>query len=363
MQIDQATYDLVVRMVHQNCLNGPKFFQVLGVNSVDITSGHLVLDEKMIDVLPTKVEENIFSYSNCDPTDYLWEDTEECSTQRSSTIELSNSVTTSTESKVGLDLGASFAKFNGDLVEKNSVTVGGKTTETVTDSVKKVIPIKYMIPGKSVLVVKVLIEKGLLRGKVSGSVVLDAEVVVKWALGTQTLRLTNFQSFRQEPHYRTVPLDGYIYSESYSKYSVVKSTKAIPGGDPICNFDSSIFQVGSHHFVKRVAPSILRFSGPPPLNRPSIKYRYGKTISFQIRQDDTSDLFVWVWDLNTPDSALVLTGARFNAGAGPISLDVLADGDDKGRISWKAVRADDDSKNGGQENVEVSAGSSIDVGT
>lgn len=66
-------------------------------------------------------------------------------------------------------------------------------------------------------------------------------------------------------------------------------------------------------------------------------------IDVEIENADTQDLFVWVYDLNTANQQMVLAGARINEHQSSV-VQIQEDGNGKGRIHWRAVRASDASR-------------------
>ena len=66
-------------------------------------------------------------------------------------------------------------------------------------------------------------------------------------------------------------------------------------------------------------------------------------ITGEIENADTDDLFVWANDLNTSDQQMVLDGVRINEHQSSV-IEIQEDGNGKGRVHWRAVRANDASK-------------------
>ncbi|MEM5461351.1 hypothetical protein VSR69_42260 [Paraburkholderia phytofirmans] len=84
-------------------------------------------------------------------------------------------------------------------------------------------------------------------------------------------------------------------------------------------------------------------------------------IGIRIHNTDIGDLYVSIWDRNTADNRLLIDGDRINEEK-ELNLPVTADGDNHGKIAWRAVRVDD--PNAVREDEQsVSSGDRVDVTT
>jgi hypothetical protein len=355
--IDQETYDLVRRITLATCKRPVR--QFLGVNSVQIVGGNLALDESSVQSLPAKIEERIFSAINCSPTQKEWSRTIRIETKKSVSTEMSKAVSSSNEYKVGVSLGRQAAKFNGDIVSKNSVSVTTKDTQSFSETVIEDIPEKRTIPPNTALYVKTVTTKGLISGEVVGQVIIDASVKLEVDMGafilTKDFQLTNASLFNAEPQYRTTDLKGRIYSEGYERTDIVYKEKPLPVDDPVCSFfRTSELRSEEGLFEPEV--------GLVPSERSVGHERSNENLSIRIHNDDLADLFVWVWDLNTFSGDLVLDAVRLNEDDS-VDIEVQGDSDDNGRIAWRAVRADDSDAIRQVDELEVSDGDRVDVTT
>ena len=83
-------------------------------------------------------------------------------------------------------------------------------------------------------------------------------------------------------------------------------------------------------------------------------------INIYIHCEGSYDLYVSVFDLNTADSHKVLDQVRINADE-DTKISVAEDGDGNGKISWIAVRTDDNSITRSGVEEELSEGDIVDV--
>jgi hypothetical protein len=63
-------------------------------------------------------------------------------------------------------------------------------------------------------------------------------------------------------------------------------------------------------------------------------------MNITVSNDDTADLFVSLWDLNTATDAQIMDNQRLNENSSQ-SINIAEDGNGKGRVRWEATPADD----------------------
>ena len=218
--------------------------QLLSISNVSIEEGTLVLDEASISHLPQKFEEANFRYTNCTGDERTRTISESVVTTRSVTTELTTTNTISIESKVGFNLGSSssFGQFNGDIINKSGSTTTESNGQTSTDQITKTISEIIKIKPWTRLTVKARIIKGLVKGTVSGDVVVDARALVwfgdEYSFGGASankpiwVKLSDDYFFNVSD--RRIVLDGEITSESYQDMEIVYLEKIVSAGDPLC---------------------------------------------------------------------------------------------------------------------------------
>jgi len=362
--IDQATFDLI-----KSIALATSKYQLLefhNVLSVTVLGGDLQLDETSIEVLPNKLEEKIFSAINCSTTQKQWKRNLRVETKRSITTELSKTVTSSNEYKVGVSLGSAANKFNGDIAAKNSVSITSKDSQSFSETIVEDIPEDRLIPPKTALYTKQQTSKGLVKGKVTGTVILTASVRMTIRLGptnyTEDFAFEDSRFFNTEPRYRTTPVSGFIYGEGYERTDIIYKERTVVDDEPICSFgDIAALRNRLPHVEDGpngliLAPSELSLrNSSSPLNRDS-------ELTIRLNNDDIGDLYIWIWDNNTFGAPAIVEGDRLNSGE-TREISIAASGDGDGNIAWRAVRVDDFTEAREERSVTVSNGDRVDLTT
>ena len=145
---------------------------------------------------------------------------------------------------MGFKLGSSnsFGQFNGDLINKSGSTTTESNRQTSTEQITKTISEVIKIKPWTRLTVKARIIKGLVKGNVSGDVVVDANALVwfadEYSLGGAAnnkpmwVKLSDAYYFNVSA--RRIVLDGEITSESYQDMEIVYLEKTVSAEDPLC---------------------------------------------------------------------------------------------------------------------------------
>lgn len=369
-QVDQATYDLV-RSITQKTFRPPvgHFVELAGIESVKIVGGEFSINTSKVETFPTQFEDKVISLINCRDENEIYKQEKTIETDVTTSVEINETVSTSTEFKAGLKIGGNAVGLDSDILQKTNWQLSSKTTQTERKKVTEKIDINRTVAPRTALILKARMYKGYARAPIDGNVILDAVVQVRWDIGfAHNQAITSFSlsdptNFNTEPQFRTTPLRGFVYSQTYERTDQIVSDKPIDPSDPICK-DSKTLK--AHPLIKKAGSLIVLDGLMEPVGSTSPKdaahAALKETTTITIKNEDLGDLFVWVRDMNVYGGPFVLNGARLNQGASR-NFELQLDGSGEGRISWRVQRYDDERRQRSEEDVVVKPESTVDVTT
>jgi hypothetical protein len=342
-----------------------QFIRLNGIRDVSIQGGDYKVDVDRLEILPTRVEESIKSFINCRSVEERYNKTTKIRTRRTVSVEMSQTVSTSSETKVGFSIGggSSFGRLNGDLVQRNTFSVTRKEAQTVEEEYSEEIPEDRKIPPKTELFIKALVTKGFAKAPVLGTVTIDAVVNIDhYAFnGAIIVRGAEYALshpiFLNEPARRTATINGLLFAESYVRTDMLYADRAVQDGDPRCAFSRKMPSLVPHPRLVIVDA----YAGAKDRSVPDFK-RARETITITLENTDVGDLFVWLWDCNTSGEDLLIDGDRLNRGERR-DVAVQADGEGRGLLTWRAVRTDDPEREKQRDRIEVEDSETVEVTT
>lgn len=260
--IDQKTWDMVVRLASQQAAArwGYKL-EVFAVKSVSIVGLRAIVDEAKIEGLPSGIEERLFTAINCDTAEQTFKRTLTYETTKATTVEISETIGTSSEYKFGVSFGPQWAKFNADSEDKQTFSANNKSSQAITSKVTEQWPEERKIPPKTKLYIKLSIIKGRVRAPMRGPIVFDAEFIATIHAGGLSIGPANYKlsdPFAPEPALRTTEFDGFIYGETFDNTKVVYNSAPVSPGDPECSISPNL---QAKSLGPPLSPKVLLFEG------------------------------------------------------------------------------------------------------
>src|SRR5262245_49505212 len=90
--IDQKTYDLVLNMARSQAASHGLILEFYGIESVSIVGLDSSVDMAKVEELPSKIEERIFTAINCDASPQEFDRTLTVETNKTTTVEISETI-------------------------------------------------------------------------------------------------------------------------------------------------------------------------------------------------------------------------------------------------------------------------------
>ena len=241
--IDQATFDFIKSVVYAT--SKYEVVALVEVVTADIVGGYLELDPNSIETLPRTLERKIYSFPNCRSKEKAWKQNTKITKSYTFSSSLTKTATSTTDRKVTVNLGEKAVKFNYEIMQKDVFEVSTSQSQSRTETQVEDYEIDELVPPHTAYYMQETTVKGLVRGRVAGTVTYDAGVEYIVRLGPATWRvaeLNNGQYFNTEPKYRTTAIEGFIYANGFERVERVFAEKALKEDDPICKITDDLAQ-------------------------------------------------------------------------------------------------------------------------
>jgi hypothetical protein len=155
------------------------------VKDLVVQWGQASIVDDSITTLPSKLERHEITFTNCQDREDKFVRTIKDTTKKSISYSVENSITSSNEYKLGVAISAgSYAKFDTDMITKNSITTSQKETQTYSEDIEITYDEQLAVPPRSIFVYEYTAIKGLIRAEIRGQVIIDARFEYRERLGS-----------------------------------------------------------------------------------------------------------------------------------------------------------------------------------
>lgn len=199
------------------------------IEQIKIEWGDAIADTERSTSVPSVIEESILVYTNDTDQPKPHEELIKVTTKRSVSYDTTQRIESTNEYKIGITvpIGAG-SKINGDLLQKNTVTIGASATQRFDEEKLIETKEKWEIPARSRHFLRTVVTKGLLITPIKGRVVLDALIVVSikpgGTLGDRRVNSNpvwlSHPKGLPNPADRVINYEGTLTSEGYQKIEI-----------------------------------------------------------------------------------------------------------------------------------------------